>query len=130
MFHASGTGATQAGIVGGFASETDSPVVVGVSVARARERGSAAVAEALSWVGPSQCPWEFDDTQVGAGYGSPTDESSWAVAFAARTEGLILDPVYTGKAFAGLIAHTRSGHVPPGSRVLFWHTGGLLNNFE
>ena len=42
----------------------------------------------------------------------------------ARQEGLLLDPVYTGKAMAGLIAHVRSGRIAAGSRVLFIHTGG------
>ena len=47
------------------------------------------------------------------------------MAMAARLEGLLLDPVYTGKAMAGLIAHVRSGRIAAGSRVLFLHTGGL-----
>ena len=46
------------------------------------------------------------------------------MALAAGHEGLLLDPVYTGKAMAGLIAHVRSGRIAPGSRVLFVHTGG------
>ena len=48
-----------------------------------------------------------------------------AMALAARHEALLLDPVYTGKAMAGLIAHVRSGRIRAGSRALFVHTGGL-----
>ncbi len=47
------------------------------------------------------------------------------MALAARHEALLLDPVYTAKAMAGLIAHVRAGRIAPGSRVLFIHTGGL-----
>ena len=47
----------------------------------------------------------------------------------ARHEGLFIDPVYTGKAFAGLIGNVRSGRVKPGSNVVFWHTGGATALF-
>jgi D-cysteine desulfhydrase len=48
-----------------------------------------------------------------------------AVQLAARTEGLLLDPVYTGKVMAGLMGLARSGELGPDERVLFVHTGGL-----
>ncbi|MDQ2825433.1 MAG: hypothetical protein M3Y04_00450, partial [Actinomycetota bacterium] len=48
-----------------------------------------------------------------------------AVLLAARMEGLILDPVYTGKAMAGLIAARREGRIGPGTRTVFLHTGGM-----
>lgn len=47
----------------------------------------------------------------------------------ARTEGLLTDPVYTGKALAGLIDHVRTGRVAPGETVVFWHTGGATALF-
>ena len=62
--------------------------------------------------------------QRGAGYGIPTDAMREAVQLLARTEGLLLDPVYSGKAFAGLLAQVRSGLLPAGSQVLFVMTGG------
>jgi L-cysteate sulfo-lyase len=62
---------------------------------------------------------------VGPGYGLLTREARVAIELVARTEGLLLDPVYTGKAIAGLIDHLRRGVLRPGSRVLFVHTGGL-----
>ena len=59
------------------------------------------------------------------GYGRLNDAVREAMALAARREALLLDPVYTGKAMAGLVALVRSGRIAAGSRVLFVHTGGL-----
>lgn len=64
------------------------------------------------------------EAYVGPGYGRLTREARVAIELVARTEGLLLDPSYTGKAMAGLIDHLRRGHVRPGSRVVFIHTGG------
>jgi 1-aminocyclopropane-1-carboxylate deaminase/D-cysteine desulfhydrase-like pyridoxal-dependent ACC family enzyme len=61
---------------------------------------------------------------IGPIYGKPTPESMAATRLAAQTEGLLLDPVYTGKALAAVIDHVHQGVIAPGSRVLFWHTGG------
>ena len=64
------------------------------------------------------------DRWVGPGYSLPTDEMVEAVRLLARLEGVLLDPVYTGKAMAGLIGLVREGAYQPGERVLFVHTGG------
>jgi L-cysteate sulfo-lyase len=61
---------------------------------------------------------------VGPGYAVLSREAKVAIELVARTEGLLLDPCYTGKAMAGLIDHIRRGIVRPGSRVVFVHTGG------
>jgi len=61
---------------------------------------------------------------VGKAYGIPTAAGTAAILYLARMEGILLDPVYTGKAFAGLLDHVRSGRIPPGARVVFIHTGG------
>ncbi len=66
-----------------------------------------------------------DRTHVGPGYGRPTDEAVDAIRFCAQREGLLLDPVYTGKGMAALIADARSGRIRPGATVVFIHTGGL-----
>lgn len=66
-----------------------------------------------------------DEAYVGPGYGLLSREARVAIELVARTEGLLLDPFYTGKAMAGLIDHIRRGTVRPGSRVVFIHTGGL-----
>lgn len=60
---------------------------------------------------------------VGPGYGLPSEEADRAIVELARTEGVFLDPVYTGKAFAGLMAMAREREIR--RRVLFWHTGGV-----
>ena len=64
------------------------------------------------------------DEWVGPGYSLPTDEMIEAVRMLARLEGVLLDPVYTGKAMAGLIGLARRGEFKRGERVLFVHTGG------
>ena len=61
---------------------------------------------------------------VGPGYSLPTPEMAEAVRMLARTEGILLDPVYTGKAMAGLIDLCQQGIIAKGSRQLFIHTGG------
>ena len=60
----------------------------------------------------------------GPGYAIPSEEGNEAVRLLAETEGLFLDPVYTGKAFAGLIRMLTDGTVQPGENVLFLHSGG------
>jgi L-cysteate sulfo-lyase len=70
-----------------------------------------------------------DDSFIGPGYGINTDESREAMKIFAEAEGILLDPVYTSKAAAGLIAYCR-GHVfNETDRVLFWHTGGVMTLF-
>ena len=61
---------------------------------------------------------------TGAGYGIMNDRDLEAIHLFAETEGILLDPVYTGRAAAGLIDLVRSGFFKPGERVLYWHTGG------
>ena len=65
-----------------------------------------------------------DDGYVGPGYGIPDERTIEAVRLAARTEGLLLDPVYTGKAFAGMLDYIATGRVQPGEPIVFLHTGG------
>jgi 1-aminocyclopropane-1-carboxylate deaminase/D-cysteine desulfhydrase-like pyridoxal-dependent ACC family enzyme len=60
---------------------------------------------------------------VGPGYGVPSKECIKAIRYLAKREGIFLDPVYSGKAFAGLMDLARTGELH--GRVLFWHTGGL-----
>jgi D-cysteine desulfhydrase len=104
--------------------------VVGVSVSRsipdriARTREIMAEScELLDLAIPEAAPTIWDG-YVGPGYGMPTELSTRALELAARTEGLILDPVYTGKAFAGLIGEVEAGRVRPDELVVFVHTGG------
>lgn len=67
-----------------------------------------------------------DDRFVGPGYGAASAESAEASRLLADAEGVLIDPVYTSKAAAGLIAYCRGGIFNATDRVLFWHTGGLM----
>jgi D-cysteine desulfhydrase/L-cysteate sulfo-lyase len=62
---------------------------------------------------------------VGEGYDIPSKKGTEAIKQVAREEAIILDPVYTGKAMSGLLDFIKIGKIPQGSKVLFWHTGGL-----
>jgi 1-aminocyclopropane-1-carboxylate deaminase/D-cysteine desulfhydrase-like pyridoxal-dependent ACC family enzyme len=135
---ASGTGTTQAGIVAGLAEAGRPARVVGISVARRNPRGRAFVLAAYreltgapgpdqdETAGPEPRPMEFRDEWVGEGYGKASARVHAAIRRAAA-HGLILDPIYTGKAFHALEEMVDAGEIERGTRVLFWHTGGLLN---
>jgi 1-aminocyclopropane-1-carboxylate deaminase/D-cysteine desulfhydrase-like pyridoxal-dependent ACC family enzyme len=88
--------------------------------------GARDAARSLGWDVPlSEADVESYDQYVGVDYGVPSPEALAAMKLAARTEGLLLDPVYTGKAMAGLIDHARSGQLGKDDSVVFIHTGGL-----
>lgn len=71
-------------------------------------------------------PAEFLDRWVGGGYEQVYPELLETLRWAAQ-RGLILDPTYSGKAFQGLVSLVREGVIEAGVRVVFWHTGGLIN---
>lgn len=70
------------------------------------------------------------DQFIGDGYGIESDAGREALQLLARSEGLLLDPVYTAKAMAGMVAQIRQGKFRDGQSVLFWHTGGQLALFH
>jgi 1-aminocyclopropane-1-carboxylate deaminase/D-cysteine desulfhydrase-like pyridoxal-dependent ACC family enzyme len=72
---------------------------------------------------------DVDDSFVGEGYGIPTAASREAIDLAARCEAIFLDPTYTAKAMAGLIAYLREGRFKDSETILFWHTGGQVGLF-
>ena len=72
---------------------------------------------------------DLDERQLGDGYGRPTAEAGAAGDLLARTEGILVDPIYTAKALASLVASVRSGALD-GQRIVFWHAGGLPGIFE
>jgi len=131
---ATGSGGTHAGLALGLATCGAEIPVLGISVSRARDaalervRGLVESTAALLGIG-HEPEILVDDRFVGPGYGLPTDAMKEAVDLVARTEGLLLDPVYTGKAMAGLIALVREGRFAQGDQVLFWHTGGSIALF-
>ena len=66
----------------------------------------------------------FNDNYIGEGYGIPSEEMIEAVKLLARKEGIILDPVYSGKAFAGMVDLIKKGYFDKSKAVVFIHTGG------
>jgi D-cysteine desulfhydrase/L-cysteate sulfo-lyase len=72
---------------------------------------------------------EIDDTQVGEGYGIPTERSREAQRLAATKEAIFVDHTYTAKALGALIAWVREGRFQPSETVVFWHTGGQVGIF-
>jgi len=126
-----GSGATMAGLVAGLGAGC----VLGVdsgAVADAPARVAAMVGE-LTSVGLSRAPADatlrLDRGQVGPGYEQLTEQARRALDDAARCEGLVLDPVYTAKALAGLAAAVERNEIRPGERTVFVHTGGLPGLF-
>ncbi|MEV6595720.1 pyridoxal-phosphate dependent enzyme [Actinoplanes sp. NPDC051346] len=115
-----GSGGTMAGLV----AELGPHRVYGVDVG-ALPSPRATVASLLADMGRKVDPAALliDDSQIGAGYAALTDSVRSALVLAARTEGLFLDPTYTGRALAGLRAN------PPDGKVVFLHTGGLPGLF-
>jgi D-cysteine desulfhydrase len=129
---ASGSGGTHAGLVAGFHGNAAGIPITGVSVRAAgtpqEERLHTLAQQTAELVGvPTPVPRDalrVVDDQVGGGYSLPTDAMVEAIGLFARHEGILLDPVYTGKAAAGLIALVRDGRFGDGERVVFLHTGG------
>jgi D-cysteine desulfhydrase family pyridoxal phosphate-dependent enzyme len=128
----SSSGGTQAGMVLGARLYGFTGRVLGISVdERAqvlKERVAGLATEAAEHLGeklvfqPDEI--QVDDHYLGAGYGIPSEAEREALALFARTEAILLDPVYTARAAAGLIDLIRSGLLHSGQSVLFWHTGG------
>jgi 1-aminocyclopropane-1-carboxylate deaminase/D-cysteine desulfhydrase-like pyridoxal-dependent ACC family enzyme len=134
---ATSSGGTQAGLIAGCTLHGLATRIIGISaddpsaVIAAEIRRVLADLERLLGVAAgtlSNARIDIDDTFVGAGYGIPTAESTSAIETCARTEALFLDPTYTAKAMAGLIARVRGGQMREGV-TLFWHTGGQVGLF-
>jgi L-cysteate sulfo-lyase len=119
-----GSGGTAAGLVTALGADHVLGVHTG-AVANPAERVSNLVID----LGGTEEGLRLRMDQVGAGYSTLTDGVRHALLTAARTEGLILDPVYTGRALAGLTAAVRDGDVRPGRRTVFLHSGGLPGLF-
>ncbi len=134
---ASGSGGTQAGLEAVVWSQNLPSKIIGMSVSRAEaalaELVSAIATEAVRCVGLKR---EFSpaditvrDQYVGPGYAQVTPECLDAIELVAQTEGIILDPVYTGKAMAGLLGLIGEGFFEKEDNVIFIHTGGTPGLF-
>ncbi len=128
---ASGSAGTHAGILAGLAALNAGIPVIGINVRRPRAEQEGNVhklALATSALLGTPAPTREDvvalDDWVGPGYSLPTADMVAAVRLLAASEGILLDPVYSGKAMAGLIGLVRSGQFAPDERLLFIHTGG------
>lgn len=137
LVHATGSSGTQAGLVAGLeAMHSGIPVLgIGVRAPKATQeenvfRLATAVAEAVGAQNAVQRESVVANCDyVGPGYGMPTPGMIAAVTMFARTEGVLLDPVYSGKGADGLIDLVRKGFFKKGETVVFLHTGGAIGLF-
>jgi L-cysteate sulfo-lyase len=138
LVHATGSAGTQAGLVVGMQAMNSGIPVYGISVRAAKEKQEENVfglaQRTLDFMGLPQNLVPRDSVvansdYVGAGYGLPTDSMIEAVKMMAGLEGILLDPVYAGKGFAGLVDLVRQGHFKKGENVVFLHTGGSVSLF-
>ena len=129
---ASGSAGTHAGLVTGFYGNNSNIPVIGINVSRPKDDQEELVfdlvQQTVRHVGvSSDIPRDAVvcyDEYVGPGYSLPTPEMAEAVRMLARLEGVLIDPVYTGKAMAGLIDLVRKGTFKKDENILFVHTGG------
>jgi L-cysteate sulfo-lyase len=116
-----GSGATMAGLVSALGADR----VLGVDCG-ATDDARATVVTLLKGMGSDTGDrLRIAQDQVGAGYAHLTESARAAILLAARTEGVVLDPVYTGRAMAALVAASKSGDIAPDETTVFVHTGGL-----
>ena len=133
VLHASASGGTQAGLLAGLRAAGDGLRVIGVDVwhpdvqvvvDRVRGIASATLERIAPGVRLRPADVEVLDGFLGPGYGLPSAEMVEAVQRLARSDGILLDPVYSGKAFAALLALVRAGAFAADEDVVFLHTGG------
>ena len=139
IVHSTSSGGTQAGLVAGCRLLGLPTRVIGVSADDSSSSLEAQVHAIVAGIGDlleldaaalaNGTAIQVDDRFVGGGYGVPSDQSREAIALSARTEAIFLDPTYTAKAMAGLIAYVRQRQLVEGQTVVFWHTGGQVGLF-
>jgi D-cysteine desulfhydrase family pyridoxal phosphate-dependent enzyme len=138
IVHASSSGGTQAGLIAGTVLAGVRTRVIGISADEPAPALESTIRALLSGVESllgldkgrlDHVDVHIDDGQVGDGYAIPTAASREALTRLARTEGLFLDPTYTAKAMAGLLAMIARAEFREADTVLFWHTGGQVALF-
>jgi 1-aminocyclopropane-1-carboxylate deaminase/D-cysteine desulfhydrase-like pyridoxal-dependent ACC family enzyme len=137
VVHTSSSGGTHAGLVGARAlaraGGDDVPEVLAIGVAKGVNMGLPDVAglagEMLELIGGAAAVDDddvcIDSRWLGEDYAIPTEAGDAAIRWAARHGGWVLDRVYSGKGLAGLLGNAAAGRWPPGSDVVFIHTGGM-----
>ncbi|MBT8107865.1 MAG: D-cysteine desulfhydrase, partial [Gammaproteobacteria bacterium] len=134
---ASGSAGTHAGFAVGLrASGSDLSILgVGVNIPQAEQEAKVfkLACETAEYIDKPGCVTRedivADCNYVGPGYGEPTESMNEAVLMLARLEGLLFDPVYSGKALAGMIDYVRNGRFVQGENIVFLHTGGVAGLF-
>ena len=137
VVHATGSAGTQAGLVAGMIGVNANVPVLGIGVRAPRPAQEANVHRLAEEVadyagvrgGVPRAAVMANCDYVGPGYGQPTEAMREAVTLLARLEGVLLDPVYSGKGMAGLIDLIRRGEIGKQERVVFLHTGGSVGLF-
>ncbi|MEM8731163.1 MAG: D-cysteine desulfhydrase [Pseudomonadota bacterium] len=137
LVHATGSSGTQAGLVTGLKALNAQIPLLGFGTRAPQEKQETMVytlacqtADALGCPGiVSRADVRADTSYVGEGYGLPREDTIEAIRMFAELEGLLLDPVYSGKGAAGLIDYCRTGRFKAGERVVFLHTGGSVGLF-
>ena len=132
LVFASSSGGTQAGIIAGARALGFTGHILGISVDKPAPILQRIILDLLQLTAAnlnlrlSLSPEDIqvNDSYLGGGYGVLGDAEREAIRLVARTEGLLLDPVYTGRAMAGLIDLIRKGEITREETALFWHTGG------
>jgi len=138
LVFATGSGGTQAGLVVGAAASGAKTKIVGISVSGSAEAVKENVARIATQTAETlglNLTFEPDDIivfdeYVGEGYGILNRETVDAIRLTARKEGILLDPVYTGKAMSGLMGLTDRGYFDDDDTVVFLHTGGTPGLFH
>lgn len=138
VVHATGSAGTQAGMIAGLAGINSGVPLLGIGVRAPRQRQEETVFKlacaTLDKIGvPGAVRREVvvaNCDYVGQGYGFPAPDTIEAIETLARLEGILLDPVYSGKGMAGLIDLTRKGFFKKGQNIVFLHTGGSVGLFS
>lgn len=137
LFTAVGSGLTVAGLVLAFKALGVPTRVVGISVQRPAsfivplivERANAAAQLLGLAVRVGADDFAIDDRHMGAGYGVPSQAAVDAILLGGRTEGLLFDPIYSGKALGGMLAQIREGRWSGAAPLVFFHSGGAPGLF-
>ena len=138
IFHATASGGTQAGLIAGSAAHHKPWQIVGINVYHPNSKKFDAHILKLARETALVCSESIlitednitvDHRHLGEGYGIPTPETIAAIRLVARTDALILDPVYSGKGMAGLIRQIADGELDQADDVIFIHTGGIPSLF-
>jgi L-cysteate sulfo-lyase len=137
IVHATGSAGTQAGLVAGLCGMRSGVPLLGIGVRAPREKQeenvfklATATCDKIGIAGAvrredvvANCDY------VGKGYGFPGSDTIDAIRLLARTEAILLDPVYSGKGMAGLIDLINRGYFKKGDTIVFLHTGGSVGLF-